>query len=94
MSGKPGKSLRPQRYFKSTFNGKRLDGTWSLEFEIINPGLWRWRSLEEWEIEFCADLAPNAPCVITNNTNSTVKPDGRIVTNAFIGNRRFLFRTR
>ncbi|MEZ5056594.1 MAG: M12 family metallo-peptidase [Saprospiraceae bacterium] len=78
-----GRVIGPQDTL-STFNGKRLDGTWSLEFEIINPGFGGGGSLEEWEIEFCADLAPNAPYLITNN-ELPVKPGfGRIVTNAFL----------
>jgi len=62
-----GKQRGPQE-FLNRFNGKELTGTWSLEVEVVTPGNGGGGSLQEWQLEFCADLALQAPNLLTNET--------------------------
>ena len=62
-----GKQRGPQE-FLSRFNGKELTGTWTLEIEVVKPGNGGGGSLQEWQLEFCADLALQAPSLIRNDT--------------------------
>lgn len=62
-----GKQRGPQE-FLNRFNGKELTGTWTLEVEVTTPGNGGGGSLEEWQLEFCADLALQAPQLLSNDT--------------------------
>ena len=52
----------------SIFNGEDLQGTWIMEVQILDPGFGGGGALEQWELEFCANLMPNAPFVVNNET--------------------------
>ncbi len=50
-------NVRGPQEFLERFNGTELTGTWNLEIEVFEPGTGGGGSLQEWQIEFCADLA-------------------------------------
>lgn len=60
----------------SDFDGKNTQGTWKLIVDIQDPGFGSGGSLDEWSIEFCASLMPNAPYLV-NNEAFPIPPGAR-----------------
>lgn len=78
-----GRVVGPQE-FLSAFNSEPLNGVWTLEWEVLQAGFGGGGSLEEWQIEFCANSAPDAPFIFNNNELPVRPGFGRIVSNAFL----------
>lgn len=68
----------------SIFNGTELTGSWGLEVEVVEPGVGGGGSLEEWTLEFCADLALEAPTLIINDTLPVRFGLGENISNGFL----------
>ncbi len=78
-----GKQRGPQE-FLNRFNGEELTGTWSLEIEVVKPGNGGGGSLQEWQLEFCADLALQAPKLLRNETLPVNFGLGEQITPSFL----------
>ncbi len=52
----------------SIFNGESSKGIWTLRVKVASSGFGGGGALDEWELEFCADIAPKGPVLITNDT--------------------------
>jgi len=77
-------NVRGPQEFLNRFNGKELTGTWALEIEVVTPGNGGGGSLQEWQVEFCADLALAAPNLLRNETLPVNFGLGEQVSSAFL----------
>jgi len=52
----------------STFAGESLQGQWRLRIQVVSSGFGAGGGLDDWELEFCANVDPINPVLITNDT--------------------------
>ena len=78
-----GATRRPQEAL-SIFNGKSIQGTWNLQVEVVAPGTGGGGSLEEWTLEYCADLTLAAPELVKNDTLTVNSGTGGNVNKDFL----------
>lgn len=62
-----GATRKPQESLE-VFNGKTIQGTWNLQVDVVQPGAGGGGSLEEWTLEYCANLALTPPSLLKNDT--------------------------
>ena len=67
----------------SDFDGENSQGVWTLKVVVNNPdgagGV-----LEDWGLQLCANVAPSAPYLVTNDTMPVHPGDYRILTSEFL----------
>lgn len=66
----------------AAFIGENTFGAWIMKAQVIESGFGGGGSIENWELEFCADFTPNNPFLIVNDTlfvppaeANTITPD-------------------